>query len=103
MTARGSDGRRLTWVWLDSIRTARCRGPRCGAALTFATNARTGKPMPFTGRLELLQTRMIEVPDRPGTWRQGAQVDLAQAHFSHCPDYKPRTTAPAFNAPRFQR
>jgi hypothetical protein len=97
MTTRGREDRRLTWIWLDSIRTATCRGPRCRAAITFATNCRTGRAMPYTGRLEILQTRLLEVEGQRGTWRQAGLVDLAQAHFASCPDYKPRT---AFNAPR---
>jgi len=68
-------------VWADTKGYGTCRGPNCRARLTWYETT-SGKKMPFTGEPVPLQTRQD-----PGSWRQVAVLDLADSHWSSCPDW----------------
>jgi hypothetical protein len=71
-----------TFVFADDPAGARrrptsCRG--CGRAIEFATNAKTGRVMPFDAPIMALTTKH----DANGKLLE--EVDLATSHFATCP------------------
>jgi hypothetical protein len=67
-----------TWILADAPRrVTSCAG--CGRAIEFATNARTGRPMPFDAPILALTTKHDE------DWRALEEVDLATSHMATCP------------------
>lgn len=70
---------KTTRVWADTVQPARCRDPKCGASITFATNVKSGKAMPFDGELVALATERDAA-----TGRQIWTVDLSTSHFASC-------------------
>ena len=69
-----------TRVFADTVTPGHCRDSRCGAAITFATNVKTGKVMPYDGELVALSTERDE-----SSGRQVWVVDLSTSHFASCP------------------
>ena len=68
-----------TFVFADDRRRATtCRS--CGRSIEFATNARTGKVMPFDAPIVALTTKH----DDNRTLLE--EVDLATSHFATCLD-----------------
>jgi len=67
-------------VWADTRGYGKCRGPNCGAALTWYETT-TGKKMPFTGRPVALQ--ITEDP----SGRRIEVLDLEDSHWRSCPDW----------------
>jgi hypothetical protein len=80
-----SDRRRFIWVWTDSARERRCRGPQCGARLTFVELVRTRTTLPIDGPLTFVETRE-ELDPKTGAPRMAGLIDLADVHFARCPD-----------------
>jgi hypothetical protein len=77
-----------TWVFADTVGTARCRDERCGARITWGEIVKTGKRMCFDGELVALRTD-VEQGSGPQVW----EVDLADNHWATCPaakDFKRR-------------
>lgn len=72
---------RTTWVYADTVGTARCRDDRCQARITWAEIVTSGKRMCFTGELVALRT-----DDRDG--RQIWEVSLDDNHWKDCPGAK---------------
>lgn len=66
-----------TWVWISTIKADTCTG--CGAAIVWATNARTERPMPFDSPLQVFDAMRAE----SGIGGK-AQVALL-SHFATCP------------------
>ncbi len=52
----------------------------CHRAIEFATNAKTGKAMPFDAPIVALTTKHDD------DWRLLEEVDLATSHFVSCPN-----------------
>jgi len=71
---------RTMQVWGDTVTPAHCRDPQCGLAITYATNTKTGRQMPFTGALDALSVETDPKSGRP-VWT----VDLSTSHFVTCP------------------
>lgn len=66
-------------ILADTVGRARCRDDRCGAFITWAENAKTGRRMCFDGELVALRT------DTDACGRQLWEVDLATNHWATCP------------------
>lgn len=68
-------------IWADTIGQARCKGPTCGARITWAELVGTGKRMCFNGELVALK-----IAPEKDTGRQVWYVDLSTNHWATCPD-----------------
>lgn len=80
-------------VFADEINKARCTGPSCGAAVTWAKFVKSGKKCPFD-ELVILRSGTDEASGRPTH-----VIDLERSHYATCPDAdRFRTKKPAAGA-----
>ena len=70
------------WILADTVGVARCRDEACGARITWAEVAKSGKRMPFDGG-ELVALRTDTDPAGRPLW----EVDLAENHWATCPGF----------------
>jgi len=69
-------------VFADTRGRGVCRGPHCGAAITWAEVVQTGRRMPFDGDPVALETR-----HDPASGRLIEALDLTANHWATCPDW----------------
>lgn len=71
------------WVYADTVRRAQCKGPTCGARITWAELCGSRRWMAFDGVLVTLRTQnAYECEDGRVRW----EVDLSDVHVASCPD-----------------
>lgn len=74
-------GGKVAWVFADDLKGGTCKSERCGAAITWATFAKSGRKCPFDGELVGLRTGTDQASGRPTL-----MVDLERSHYATCPD-----------------
>lgn len=71
---------KLIQVYADTVGRARCSGPTCGAAITWATVVASGRKLCFDGELVALKTSM------DADHRQIWEVSGDDMHWATCLD-----------------